>query len=97
MSLDLTQAPDHPAKIISQWVAEKIEPVYPAIAGNVARQTAVLLREHEVDHGVVFAALDRKTLVAVQEAYAALDGATDIGATRDFEVAVRDLLGLDDE
>ena len=96
-STDFTTVRDHPAVLLDtkslQHAAENPGTRCSEDAAHLA-MAADLLRAYETKHGVVFAALDRDALQAVQDAYEATEGSSLTSPWGPFVSAVTDLLGL---
>lgn len=96
MPADLKTIYDHPANVIRDWLVE-LPTSHAERPGGI--RAAEVLRSHEAEEDVTFAALDNKTLTAVREAYERqtnAEGMEAYDAAVDLVSAVRDLLGLDD-
>jgi hypothetical protein len=98
MSVDLTTAPDHPVRVLADWL-DQLPPVHQERPGGYRCQE--VLSAHEREKGVTFAALDNGALQHLQETYEkhidtpyVMDMSP--AALRDLLDAVRDLLGLED-
>lgn len=85
MSIDLKAVPDHPATLLNQF--------------GGTRDAVAILRAHEEEKEVTFAALDNDALIAVREAYEALMTSDVLmGApVQALTSAVNDLLGMADD
>lgn len=98
MSTDLTTVYDHPANVIGEWLADLPTP-HAERPGGI--RAAEVLRAHERENNVTFAALDNATLAAVKETYEAGESATglvDVSTAHSvLRSVVADLLGLDDQ
>lgn len=86
MPADLKTIYDHPANVIRDWLVELPTP-HAERPGGI--RAAEVLRSHEAEEGVTFAALDNKALAVIYETY-------DAALSSEFKRAVADLLGLDD-
>lgn len=88
--MDLKKAPDHPSVLLDQRAERMTRSISATQAERSATfRAAEVLREHEWDKDITFAALDNDTLRWVQEAWEARH-------LTDLAEAVRDLLDLDD-
>jgi hypothetical protein len=111
MSVDLTTAPDHPVRVLADWL-DGLPPTHHERPGGYRCQE--VLSAHEREKGVTFAALSNDALQRIREAWDGLGELADAADPDDPETvqandarvdahyrseilaAVKDLLGLDD-
>lgn len=92
MATDLTKVNDHPVAILRKRAQERADLLSLGSVQAAFEHAAATLTQHEDEHGVVFAALDKETLARVVRGYEDVISGEPEG---DFLDAVRDLLGLE--